>query len=678
MLQAWHLPVAPFMQKRNRHLILSLWLAGDELPDAALLRYEQDNEEWLLPMQLLPEQSGLGCRRYRTEIPLDTGQPRRRYCFKLLWQEGQRWFTPLGWSAAPPGQMAQFAVDLPDNGPQWVADQVFYQIFTDRFAAGADLNGAYGRGISSDSRHPLPAEPGAARQAAAAADNHGHILPVTAASNRDPHQAAAAAGNRGPGQATAEMDNDFLPGEPSAGCAQGWGQNFEEDGSAGTFFGGDLHGVVAKLPWLTRLGVTALYFNPIFSAPSVHKYDTKDYRHVDERFGGDQALLRLRKATQRLRMRLILDGVFNHTGETHPWFDRDDAGGNGACHHPDSLHRQWYSFTPEGEALDWKGHASLPKLDYASSALVHEIYSGKDSVVRHWLRPPWQIDGWRLDVAHMLGESGGAKNNLHHINGITRAAKSVNPQSFIVGEHFGDARPWLQADAEDAAMNYRGFTLPVWAFLAGKDIAGHPISLTAQECARWLEEYRAGLSHQQQLRMFNQLDSHDTPRFITVLGSHGRRLALGVVWLFCWPGAPCIYYGDEVGLDGGNDPFCRKPFPWHEADQDQALLGLYRRLAWLRHDSPALRYGGCQVVIAREGLLVFVRVYQQERILVALQRGEGGQATLPWSPLLSGVAWQRLEGEGIQTSDGLVLPEDSVTLWRGKAGQRLRLAADPA
>lgn len=156
----------------------------------------------------------------------------------------------------------------------------------------------------------------------------------------------------------------------------------------------------------------------------------------------------------------------------------------------------------------------------------------------------------------------------------------------MVGEHFGDARQWLQADAEDAAMNYRGFTFPLWGFLANTDISYDPQSIDAQTCMAWMDNYRAGLSHQQQLRMFNQLDSHDTARFKSLLGKDVARLPLAVVWLFT-AGVPCIYYGDEVGLDGNNDPFCRKPFPWQPEKQDANLLALYQRLAKLRHQSRA-------------------------------------------------------------------------------------------
>jgi alpha-glucosidase len=197
---------------------------------------------------------------------------------------------------------------------------------------------------------------------------------------------------------------------------------------------------------------------------------------------------------------------------------------------------------------------------------------------------------------------------------------------------------------EDAAMNYRGFTFPVWAFLANTDISMDPQRIDAQTCMAWMDNYRAGLSHQQQLRMFNQLDSHDTPRFKTVLGKDVVRLPLAVIWLFTWPGVPCIYYGDEVGLDGANDPFCRKPFPWDKAKQDTELLALYQRMSRLRKRSRALCYGGCHVIYAEENVVIFLRLYQQERVLVAVNRGEPCEVVLPASPLLDVKVWHSKEG----------------------------------
>ncbi|OUY36856.1 maltodextrin glucosidase, partial [Klebsiella pneumoniae] len=452
MLKAWHLPVAPFIKVQQDRLFITLWLSGESLPQRITLRAEEDNEELSLPMQRLRQAPQPGVVAWRGEISLASGQPRRRYSFKLLWADHQRWFTPQGFTRFPPARLEQFAIDLPDAGPQWVADQVFYQIFPDRFARSA------------------------ARDA----------------------------------------DQDAVYYHHAAGreiVRKAWDDPLTGEAGGSTFYGGDLDGISEKLPYLKQLGVTALYLNPVFAAPSVHKYDTEDYRRVDPQFGGDAALLRLRHNTQRAGMRMILDGVFNHTGDSHPWFDRHQQGSGGAGHDPDSPWRDWFTFSEEGQAHNWLGYASLPKLDYRSTSLVNEIYAGEDSIVRHWLKAPWSMDGWRLDVVHMLGEGGGARNNLQHIAGITQAAKQAQPEAFVFGEHFGDARQWLQADAEDAAMNYRGFTFPIWGFLANTDISYDPQKIDAQTCMAWMDNYRAGLSHQQQLRMFNQLDSHDTARF---------------------------------------------------------------------------------------------------------------------------------------------------------------------
>uniref|UniRef100_UPI00402B05D4 Acarbose hydrolase n=1 Tax=Klebsiella grimontii TaxID=2058152 RepID=UPI00402B05D4 len=541
MLKAWHLPVAPFIKEQQERLMITLWLSGDDLPPRVTLRAEEDNEELSLPMHRLRQAPHPGVVAWRGEINLVNGQPRRRYSFKLLWADRQLWFTPQEFNRFPPARLEQFAVDLPDSGPQWVADQVFYQIFPDRFAR--------------------------------------------------------------------SQSHDIV--------RKAWDEPLTAEAGGSTFYGGDLDGISEKLPYLKQLGVTALYLNPVFVAPSVHKYDTEDYRRVDPQFGGDAALLRLRHNTQKEGMRLILDGVFNHSGDSH----------------------------------------------YRSSTLIDEIYGGEDSVVRHWLKAPWSMDGWRLDVVHMLGEGGGARNNLRHIAGITQAAKLERPDAFVFGEHFGDARQWLQADVEDSAMNYRGFTFPLWGFLANTDISYDPQKIDAQTCMAWMDNYRAGLSHQQQLRMFNQLDSHATARFKSLLGKDVARLPLAVVWLFSWPGVPCIYYGDEVGVDGNNDPFCRKPFPWDPALQDGDLLDLYKRMSKLRKAHQALRYGGCQVIYAEDNVVVFVRVYKQQRVLVAINRGEACEVVIEDSPLLDVNGWQLKEGAGALHDGVLTLPAISASVW---------------
>lgn len=284
MLKAWHLPVAPFIKEQQERLMITLWLSGDDLPPRVTLRAEEDNEELSLPMHRLRQAPHPGVVAWRGEINLVNGQPRRRYSFKLLWADRQLWFTPQGFNRFPPARLEQFAVDLPDSGPQWVADQVFYQIFPDRFAR------SQSREAEQDATYY--------------------------------HHAAG---------------HDIV--------RKAWDEPLTAEAGGSTFYGGDLDGISEKLPYLKQLGVTALYLNPVFVAPSVHKYDTEDYRRVDPQFGGDAALLRLRHNTQKEGMRLILDGVFNHSGDSHAWFDRHQRGSGGACHNADSPWRDWYNFS---------------------------------------------------------------------------------------------------------------------------------------------------------------------------------------------------------------------------------------------------------------------------------------------------------------------------------------------
>ena len=607
-VHCWHQPVSPFVALQAAGPALSLWLQTGPWPEQVLLRSEPDNEEWLLEMTLQGEIRG--CRHYQVLLPLHQASTRQRYSFKLVWSHHQYWFGPQGLSAAPIERLRQFCLEVPESHPGWVADQVFYQIFPDRFAPG-----------------------------------HG------------PHLVREAEYQHHARQRWVRR--------------RGWEHPLELEAASSTFYGGDLDAITDKLDYLQGLGVTALYLNPIFTAPTVHKYDTEDYFNVDPHLGGNQALVRLRQATRQRGMRLILDGVFNHSGDSCAWFDRYRTGdGSGANCSAESPYRNWYSFGPQG-ALGWKGNANLPKLDFAEPGVVDTIYRGSQSVVRHWLREPYGIDGWRLDVVHMLGESGSAKNNLLHVGGIYQAAREENPQAYLLGEHFADAREWLQAGVEDGAMNYMGFALPVRAFLAGQDVAYQPIHLDARQCADWMEHYRAGLSHGTQLCQFNQLDSHDTSRFLTLLHGDIQRMKLAIGWLFTWIGVPCLYYGDEIGLAGGNDPFCRAPFPWDQAHWNGELLAHTQQLARLRQQSPALRRGALQLLYAQGESLVFVRVLDDERVLIAIQREGTAVINLPSDPLLNCQKWIRLLGHGdIDTTSDctLQLVAGDITLFRGFSG----------
>ncbi len=236
------------------------------------------------------------------------------------------------------------------------------------------------------------------------------------------------------------------------------------------FYGGDLPGIYQRLDHIEALGVNALYLNPVFTAYSNHKYDVADYKQVDPHFGGDEALIALRQALTARKMRYILDVVPNHCGYGHSWFQA-------ARRDPEAPEAEFFTFTrhPE-EYAAWLGVWSLPKLNYQSVELQRRIYAGEQSVFRHWLRPPFSADGWRIDVANMLARQGEIQMGTQIARGIRRAVKETNPQAYLLGENFFDSSPQLQGDQWDAVMNYAGFTLPLWNWLRGPQIQAAGLS----------------------------------------------------------------------------------------------------------------------------------------------------------------------------------------------------------
>ncbi|MBX3606242.1 MAG: maltodextrin glucosidase [Piscinibacter sp.] len=509
-------------------------------PEAVFLRTLPDNEEALLPMRPAGRHGAL--HAWEAALPWDGGNLATRYAFKVLTRGTQHWLAADGAHAHCPPESLHFRVH-PDLPPAWVREQVFYQVFPDRFARAVD----------------------------------GH---------------------------------DALP----------WNQPLPVEALQTAFFGGDLDGLVARLDHLQlAVGASAVYLNPVFSAGSNHRYDTEDYDQVDPRLGGNEALVRLREALDARGMRLVLDAVLNHTGAGHPWLADDRA--------------RWYARDAQGRPLGWKGHASLPVLDFAEPALRDAVYEGRDAIVRRWLRPPYAIDGWRLDVIHMLGEGPGAHHNAEHVRGIRRAIKDENPQAYVLGEHFFEATRWLQGDQEDGAMNYYGFAQPLWAWLAGVDVAGHPIVLDAAGFDAWMTRARAAIPYEHQLVQLNLVGSHDTPRLLTRLGGDLALMHVALTLLFTVPGVPCLYYGDEVGMEGGADPDCRRCMDWTQASWRPELLAHVRELASLRRARPEWRDGAVQTLAAGSDWLLFARYTAQAVTLVGVNRGVAVDVDVPLDTL---------------------------------------------
>jgi alpha-glucosidase len=428
-------------------------------------------------------------------------------------------------------------------------------------------------------------------------------------------------------------DGEFIyRGEPAR--ARAWGETPTRGHASSMveFYGGDLAGIESKLDYLADLGVNALYINPIFRAFSNHRYDVVDYENVDPHLGGNAALAALRRAATARGMRYILDIVPNHCGSEHPWFREALADPRASTADHFTFHRH-----PD-DYLCWLGVRSLPKFNYGSRALRQRMYQGADAVFRRWLRAPYGADGWRIDVANMLGRQGANQLGLEIAEGIRWAVKEENPDALLVGEHFFDGTDQLQGGCWDAMMNYTGFAKPLWYWIGGYHVRQHgrpprvdsPLPWPTDAIAGTWDAYRAPIPWAIARQQFNLAGSHDTARIRHVAGDDPGLLRLAIGILMTYVGVPCVYYGDEVGLTGEDGDAARGCMPWDEARWDSDLRAFYKRLIHLRRASPALTDGGYQALAIEPDTLAYMRDSDAEVLVVVAHRGS---APRPAGPL---------------------------------------------
>ncbi len=383
----------------------------------------------------------------------------------------------------------------------------------------------------------------------------------------------------------------------------------EGSGATRATCGGDLDGVRDALPYVESSGVNALYLTPIFTASSYHRYDTEDYFAVDPLLGGNDALARLVEDLHSRGMRIVLDGVFNHASNKHPFFV--DAARRGRS----SDYWDWVRVRgsavqefPEPNYDCWAGVPTMPEWNQANP----EVRDYLLSVVRHWIRE-FGIDGWRLDTTEYLPPD--------FVREIDAAAKAANPDTYVLGEVMGLGTPWFRHDALDGVMHYKLWERLV-AFIAEEKWDARKFAASVHSI--WRSYTDAG-----NYASMTLLGSHDKPRFLTLCGGDKRRLLLAMTFLLTFPGAPAIYYGDEIGMEGGEDPDNRRCFSWDETTWDRAMLDRTRELAALRHRVPALRTGTLTPVLAEGRLVVFRRDLPDERVLVALNADAREAASVP-------------------------------------------------
>jgi len=455
-----------------------------------------------------------------------------------------------------------------------------------------------------------------------------------------------------------------------------WSQ-YPSNFDVGYFYGGDLQGVMDKLDYLKSLGVEAIYFNPIFVSPSNHKYDAQDYEHIDPHYakivndGGElvdpeaEDNLKATKYTIRTTdkenleasdrffanfveiahqkgIKIILDGVFNHCGSFHKWLDKESIYKNakgypkGAFHGVDSPYRSYFRFHEDTDSYDgWWGHSTLPKLFYENSdKLVNEILA----IARKWISPPYNVDGWRLDVAADLGHS--EEFNHRFWTKFRKEVKKINPDVIILAEHYGDPYMWLNGKQWDTVMNYDAFMEPVSFFLTGME--KHSEAFYAEKRGDgklfWhtLLYAKARMPMPAYMCSMNELSNHDHSRFLTRTNMKvGRLHTVGskaanegvdvsvfrqaVIMQMTLQGAPTIYYGDEVGVCGWTDPDNRRSFPWGREDWNILEFHKYAINLHKRHKS--LRYGSLIPILGEKDLIAYIRAVKDEQILVVIYTG---------------------------------------------------------
>ena len=451
----------------------------------------------------------------------------------------------------------------------------------------------------------------------------------------------------------------------------------DEDGQITNrdFFGGSLAGITEKLDYLQSLSVTTLYLNPIFEAASNHRYDTADYRAIDPLLGDEETFRTLCREGHKRGMRVMLDGVFNHTGSRSRYFNADGFYPElGAAQSQDSPYYDWYSFHPWPTDYDaWWGVKTLPAVNEQRPAYRQFIFKGEDSVVRHWLR--CGADGWRLDVADELPGD--------FIAGIRRAIEDEKPDGYLLGEVWEDGsnkvaysqrRRYLLGRETHGLMNYPLRTA-LLRWLGGGDAA---------EFRESMETLRANYPPAAFYGAMNFLGTHDTPRILTLLGAEhipaakeeraafslspaqlarGRaKLRLAGMLLYGFPGSPTLFYGDEAGMQGFEDPLNRGTYPWGR--EDTGLLDFFRALGRVRKERRSLQSGSLTYIYAQGGGLVITREHEGETTMVALNAGdEALTLTLPWP---RGTAEDGLTGQRFLAVNGqlrLSLPPlDGVVL----------------
>ncbi len=432
-------------------------------------------------------------------------------------------------------------------------------------------------------------------------------------------------------------------------------------------YGGDLDGIVEHLDHLVELGVGGIYLNPVFPGRSNHRYDAATFDEVDPVLGGDEALVRLREATRARGLRLMTDITPNHTGDGHEWFRAAQADA-------DSVEAGFFHFTDHPDEYEsWLGVRSLPKLDHRDPELGPRLIDGPASVIGRFLHEPFDMDGWRVDVANMTGRYGLIDENEQVRNRIRATVEGAGDDKWLVGEHFFDGTRDLDGQGWHGVMNYAGVARPIVSWLGEFSTLAAMMPGPGQDprdgvqVAAAMDDVRGALPWQVVLGSMALLGSHDTARWQTMARSP-ELARVGFAFMVCLPGTPCFLYGDEVGLTGTDAEQARRTMPWDPDGWDHDLLGFHREVLGLLRSTPALAHGGFRWAEIAPDALTFLRETDDDRILVRVSRA-AAETILPLAGLVaSGATPLLLTGDAavdvVDESVVLSAPGPSVTVVR--------------
>jgi alpha-glucosidase len=445
-----------------------------------------------------------------------------------------------------------------------------------------------------------------------------------------------------------------------------WDEEVAQDqpGRSHQLYGGDLDGIVEHLDHLVDLGVNVLYLTPFFPAGSNHRYDASTFDEVDPLLGGNDALVRLVEAAHARGIRVLGDLTTNHSGDRHAWFQA-------ALRHPEAPESAYYYWldTENTTYVGWLGAATLPKLDWSSPALRRRFVEGDDSVVAHWLKPPYSLDGWRIDVANMTGRFGTDDFNEEVRQTVRETMVEVNPDTVLLAESTNDAAGDFTGDSWHGAMSYPALTKPIWRWLSNDSPVGFSFGIpgggigrcTGEEFLEAHLRFSAGYPWPIRLGNLNALDTHDTARFVTNAMPGAMPVAVGLSMTL--PGVPMVWAGDEFGLEGIDGEHSRTPIPWGTEPEHGEL---YRSLIRLRREHHALIAGGVRWIAAEHDVLVYARESAEQTVLCVAARGRFG-LRLDSPGIGPGSAAERLFGSASLHAEGtdLRLTGDgpSFTMW---------------